>query len=204
MPDSKLYLARHGQTSFNVEGRIGGDSDLTLEGIAQAEKVSELLKNVELAAIYCSNLQRSMHTAAIIYQYHRNSFLTKKPFLAEILAGDFDGMTYSEFEKNFPEQFEARKKDKYNWAFPNGESYKTLTERISPFLDELKSKGGNSLIVSHNAVNRAIIGHLCNLKTEEIPHLKIPQDMAFEITLSDGEIWQIKDKRKIKGYEVLK
>ena len=197
-------MARHGQTSFNVEGRIGGGSDLTLEGIAKAEKVAELLKNAELDVIYCSNLQRSIHTAAIIYQYHRNSFLIKNPCLAEISAGDFDGIIWSEFKKNFPEHSEARKKDKYSWAFPNGESYITLTERISPFLETLKSKEGNSLVVGHNAVNRAIIGYLCSLKTEEIPHLKIPQDMAFEISLTDGKIWQIKDGEKIEGYKISK
>lgn len=204
MPAPKLYLARHGQTSFNIEGRMGGDSDLTLEGIAQAEKVSELLKDVELDAIYCSNLQRSAHTAAIISQYHSNSPPTKKQCLAELSSGDFSGMTYSEFEKKFPEQFKARKKDKYNWAFPNGESYKTLTERIAPFLDILKSKDSNSLVVGHQAVNRAIIGYLCSLETEEIPHLKIPQDMVFEISLADEGIWRIKDGGRIAGYKVLK
>ena len=63
-----LYLVRHGQTSWNLEGRTQGkkDSNLTSLGIKQAKKLGEYFKNIELNEIYCSPLERAYLTARII------------------------------------------------------------------------------------------------------------------------------------------
>lgn len=202
MTELNLYLARHGQTFFNLEDKLGGDSELTPKGIEHAEKISKWLNQYKIDIIYCSPLKRSVQTAEILHKYHQNTPLIKLPELTEVSAGDMDSLTYSEFEKNFPELFKARKNDKYHWVFPNGESYETARQRISPFLDKLRSKKGNFVIIGHQGINRIILGYLLNLPKEETLDIVIPNDVIFEIDLKVLHIHHIKDEQRIKGYIV--
>ena len=201
MAESILYLVRHGQTFFNLENRLGGDSELTPEGLAHAQKIAEYLSHIKLDTIYSSLLKRSVQTAKAIRKSHSNAYLIAVPELAEISAGDLDSVTYEEFEQRFPELFEARNKDKYNWASPNGESYKTAGKRIMPFLDKLKSKEGNFVFAGHQGINRVILGLLLDLSEEQIPYLAIPHDTIFEINLKDlKNIYHIKEGNRAEGY----
>jgi len=199
MTEPKLYLARHGQTFFNLEDRLGGDSELTPKGMEHAEKISKWLNQYKLDTIYCSPLKRSVQTAEILHKYHQDTPIIKVPELSEVSAGDMDSLTYSEFEKKFPELFKARKKNKYCWAFPNGESYETARQRICPFLDKLKHEDGKFVIIGHQGINRTILGYLLNLSKEEIPGIIIPNDIIFEIDLKAPHVYHIKDGQRIKG-----
>ncbi len=203
MTKSKLFLVRHGQTVFNLEDRLGGDSELTPEGIQHAEKVAAALLETSPALIYHSPLKRSRQTAEIIKKYHPNSPLTEVSALVEISCGNIDSLTYAEFEQKFPDLFAAREADRYRWAFPNGESYKTAEDRVKPFLDGLRLLQGNLVIVGHRGINRAILGLLLGLPKEQMPHLVIPNDVLFEIDLeTPGEVYHVKDGQRIPGYVV--
>ena len=67
-----LYLVRHGQTDWNIQGRIQGSTDIELNstGLNQAQKTAELLKNIDFDVIYSSPLKRTVDTAKIINTYH--------------------------------------------------------------------------------------------------------------------------------------
>ncbi|MBL7148268.1 MAG: histidine phosphatase family protein [Nanoarchaeota archaeon] len=197
-----MILVRHGETFFNLEDRLGGDSELTLKGIGHAEKIANWLKESELDSIYCSILKRSIQTAEIIHKYHPSTPLIKVPELREILSGDMDSLTYAEFESRFPKLFKVREKDKYHWSFPNGESYETAKNRVKPFLDGLKSKEGNYVVVGHRGMNRTILGYVLDLPKEEIPYLNIPNDVIFELNLMNQDVYHIKDGRRLKGYKI--
>jgi broad specificity phosphatase PhoE len=200
--ESKLYLIRHGHTFFNLEDRLGGDSGLTSKGKEHAEKIARWLSEFELNVIYCSLLKRSIQTAEIVSKYHPDTPLIKVPELVEISSGDMDSLTYAEFEEKFPDLFEARKKDKYHWAFPNGESYETARERARPFLDGLKSKEGDFVIIGHQGMNRIILGYLLDLSKKEIPYLVIQNNVIFEIDLNNSNVCSIKDGQRVEGYVV--
>ena len=64
----KLYLVRHGETSWNIERKVQGQTDipLTETGVRQAEKVREELKDVAFDICYCSPLMRAKRTAEIV------------------------------------------------------------------------------------------------------------------------------------------
>ncbi len=168
-----IYLTRHGQTYFNLDGRLGGDPDLTPKGRGEAERVAKWLSDIDLECIYSSELRRSVQTAEILHRHHPSIPLTRRPELNELNHGDMDSITYAEFEQGSPELFGARQRDKYFWRFPNGDSYESLTDRIKPFLDELS---GTLAIVGHQGTNRAIIGYILDLPEVQIPHLDIPND----------------------------
>ena len=64
----KLYLVRHGETSWNIERKVQGQTDIPLNetGVRQAEKVREELKSVAFDICYCSPLIRAKRTAEIV------------------------------------------------------------------------------------------------------------------------------------------
>ncbi len=199
MSGAKIYLARHGQTYFNLEDRLGGNSELTPKGFEHAEKVARWLRGVYLNAIYSSTLQRSIQTARVTHQFHPSIPLIQRSELSEISSGDMDSMAYGEFERQFPEQFRARQDDKYHWSFPNGESYETALSRVMPFLDILKSEGRNIAIVGHQGMNRTILGYLLDLPKTEIPYLVTPNDVIFVIEPDDKIVSHIKEGQVFQG-----
>jgi|SRR3989338_8623620 len=175
-----LYLVRHGQTFFNKEERLGGDSELTSIGIQHAEKLAESLKDIPFHKIYCSTLKRSIQTAEIISRFHQNTPLISLPALHEVSSGDMDSLTYDEFNTKFPHLFTERQKDKYHWAFPNGESYGDALKRVKNIIDSLEQI---ILIVGHQAINRTIIGYILSIPSSKIPYLTIPHEDIYVIDL---------------------
>ena len=73
--------------------------------------------------------------------------------LNEIDVGVCDGMTYKEVKEKYPEEFEARDKNKYSYRYPRGESYEDLVARLEPVIMELERQG-SCLVVAHQAVLR--------------------------------------------------
>lgn len=184
-----LYLARHGETVYNTEDRMGGDSSLTEKGLKQAEKIGGFLKNVELDIILCSGLIRSVDTANIIASCQGDVHIKSNKNLNELLTGELDGITYTEFRRKYESLYNQRRNDKFDFSFPGGESYSDLTIRTSQVVEDLLNNEIKEcgLIVGHQAVNRTVLGYLMGLSNHEIPYLIIPQDGIFEINLKGPE-----------------
>jgi len=193
---------RHGQTYFMLENRLGGDSELTPFGFEQAAKISKWLADIDIKAVYCSTLKRSVQTAEVLHKSHPKTPLIQTSELCELSNGDMDSIKYEEFEQEFPKLFKARSQDKYHWCFPNGESYETALLRVKPLLESLKSKNGNYIIVGHQAMNRVILGQLLGLTQSEIPFLVIPNDVVFVIDIKNKKVSHIKDGKSFDGYTI--
>jgi len=202
MNGAKIHLARHGQTYFNLEEILGGDSELTPEGWEHAKKVARSFAGIPLDIIYSSKSIRSIQTAGVLHKRYPGIPLIKIEELHEISYGDLDSMKNSDFEMQHPDLFEARQTDKYNWCPQNGENYELGLERVMPFLDEIKSQGKNSAIVGHQGMNRIILGYLLDLPEAEIPHLVIPNDVFFIINTDDKKVSHIRDGEMVEGYVV--
>ena len=84
----KLFLIRHGQTVWNLEGRYQGDedTDLTSVGISQAELAAKYLSRVNFSCIYTSPLRRTLDTASIIAK-DKNAKILVRENLKEINFG---------------------------------------------------------------------------------------------------------------------
>lgn len=200
---SRLILARHGETFFNLEDRLGGDSELTEKGKEIAEGVARLVSGFKIDTIYCSTLKRSIQSAEIIKKHMPRTGLVEVGALVEINAGDLDSKSYAEFERDFPELFRQRKNDRYNWRFPNGESYADALGRIKGFFDELKEKDGTFLVVGHRGINRLVLEYTLGLAKPQIPKLVIPNKVVFCINLTSKEVYHITPEGKIvSGYVV--
>lgn len=140
-----IYIVRHGQTDYNVEGRYGGRIDVPLNetGIKQAKIVSENLKNIKFDKVFSSPLIRACQTAQIIYK----GKIIKDDRLIERDNGDLEGKLKSEIKDNI--DFNDPNETKYNI-----ESIVDFRKRINNFFDEIikKYSGKNILIVTHAGV----------------------------------------------------
>lgn len=173
-----IFLSRHGESQYNVEGKIGGDSPLSVQGRGYAAALPKLIKDnvgdVPLT-VWTSTLQRTIETA------HQLPYpkLTWKS-LDELDAGVCDGMTYEEIEVAFPEDYAARDNDKYNYRYQGGESYRDVVVRLEPVIMELERQE-NILLVCHQAVIRCLYAYMHGLSQDELPYIKIPLHTVIKL-----------------------
>ncbi len=182
----RLYLARHGQTEFNVQGRIGGDPPLTARGRAQADALARHLAGKRLDWVFTSTRMRSHETAAPVLENHRDAHVMALREFDEIWAGDCENMLYSEIREKMPEVTAQRNANKYSYVYPNGESYAILQERVRRGLRRALFLAGNApfLILGHQAINRVLLSLFLRQRTEDVPYIHIPQNQYYHIQLT--------------------
>lgn len=181
----KIWLTRHGQSLYNVEGKIGGNSDLSIRGAAYthllpavlASRVPSVGGKPVPVAVWTSTLHRTIATAANL-PYPK----VRWKALDEIQSGVCDGMTYADIKEHMPEEHELRKKDKLRYRYPSGESYMDVIQRLEPVVIEVERDRECICIVAHQAVLRALYGYFMNRSLEEVPHIDIPLHTLIELT----------------------
>ncbi|XP_031271771.1 6-phosphofructo-2-kinase/fructose-2,6-bisphosphatase isoform X3 [Pistacia vera] len=178
-----ILLTRHGESRDNVRGRIGGDNVLSDKGEIYAKKLANFiekrLKSERAASIWTSTLQRTILTASPIVGFPKIQWRA----LDEINAGVCDGMTYEEIRKNMPEEYDARKKDKLRYRYPRGESYLDVIQRLEPVIIELERQRAPVVVISHQAVLRALYAYFADRPLKEIPHIEMPLHTIIEIQM---------------------
>ncbi|KIO13119.1 hypothetical protein M404DRAFT_122926, partial [Pisolithus tinctorius Marx 270] len=174
-----IFMSRHGESQFNVEGKIGGDAPLSPRGMEYARALPDLIrKHVGDASltVWTSTLQRTIQTAQDL-PYTK---LTWKS-LDELDAGVCDGMTYEEIEVAYPEDFANRDEDKFNYRYRGGESYRDVVVRLEPVIMELERQE-NILIVGHQAILRCLYAYFHDLPQVDLPYIKIPLHTVIKLT----------------------
>lgn len=166
METRKVYLVRHGKIRLeDDQRRYIGQLDLPLsgEGVRQAESLRKLLGPVGLATVYCSDLARSRQTAAIIAG-DGGVAVTVRRDLREISLGEWEGCTFAEIIRRFPDEFRARGADIGYFRVPGGESFADCSQRVvAAFRDILAKATGDVAIVGHAGVNRLLLCHVLGL-----------------------------------------
>lgn len=181
-----LFLVRHGETYFNQEDRIGGDSELTEKGLAQARALAEYFSKIRIPIIFTSNHIRTLQTATPIAERQEHSSIIALTEFNEIHAGICDGMTYQEIQEQMPEVADARKRNKYGYIYPEGEGYASMEKRIHRGLQKvfyLNNYDDNIMIVGHRAVNRMILSDFVFRQKEEVPYIYMPQDRYYHLQI---------------------
>lgn len=191
-----LYLIRHGETYFNLENRIGGDSDLTENGLAQAMALAIFFKRKKIPLIFTSTKRRTIQTAQPIKDLQEDCTIIPLQEFNEIDSGLCECMSYEEIKETLPEVYAARKKDKYNYIYPLGEGYITMQERISRGIKKalyLSNPSDNIMIIGHRAVNRMILSHFLFRRMKDVPYIYIPQDKFYYISSTPSrKVFQLK------------
>lgn len=171
MDERLIYLVRHGETESQGEGRrYIGHTDLALsaEGARQTRCLGRELSEVQLSAICCSDLQRSLNTAQAVAEGRNVSIWTRSD-LREVNLGEWEGLTFDEARRRYPQEFHRRGVDITEHRPPGGESFTDCSRRaVAAFADILGSTSGNLLIVGHAGVNRVILCYLLGMPLENL------------------------------------
>jgi broad specificity phosphatase PhoE/predicted kinase len=175
-----IWLTRHGESVYNTSGLIGGDPDLTPDGSRYAHELATFLDEREPdrsgVVIYTSSLRRAVQTAAPL---GRRSWPWRA--LDEIDAGVCDGMSYEQIQEQLPEEYAARKRDKFHYRYPRGESYQDIIFRLDPVIIELERTRKPVLVIAHNAVVRALYAYFQGVPRGRCPYLPIPLHTVLEL-----------------------
>jgi probable phosphoglycerate mutase len=153
-----VYLARHGQTAYNLEGRFQGQLPVPLDetGRAQAVDLAERAAEHGFRALWCSPLLRARETADIIAR-RIGLEPTEDGRLMETDAGDWTDRSFAEVQAESPERFAAFAAGDPGFAFPGGESFAQQEERVSAALAEVERGTLPALVVCHGMVIRAAL-----------------------------------------------
>lgn len=157
---TRLLLIRHGATVLSLEDRFAGSTDVALsdEGRRQAKCLGERLSNEPIAAVYCSDMHRAIHTADAIAGPH---LLTPRPqpALREIDHGHWEGRVHQDVEREFAAEYTAWDADPLLVAPPGGETGLAVLARALPALATIVNDHPNDTVavVSHKATNRLLL-----------------------------------------------
>ena len=191
-----LFLIRHGETYFNLEDRIGGDSGLTETGWEQANALGGYFKKKKVPIIFTSKKKRTIETAEPIQRLQENSTIIPLEEFNEIDSGECEAMSYEEIRQKMAHVYSERKKDKYNYIYPNGEGYVSMKKRIDRGIKKALYLSGNSdniMIIGHRAVNRMTLSHFLYRRKEDVPYIYIPQDKFYHIIATQNQkLFQLK------------
>jgi 6-phosphofructo-2-kinase/fructose-2,6-biphosphatase len=174
-----LYFSRHGESEFNVLGKIGGDAPLSPRGRMYAQSLAKHITALNLPAlqVWTSTLQRTKATSAHIQAPQQHL-----PELDEIFSGECENLTYEELSERFPRELALRDHEKLKYRYPQGESYVDVMRRVVPVLNQLECET-NVLTVSHQAVLRCILAYFLETPIEEVPYIHVPLHTIIKITL---------------------
>lgn len=157
----RLYLVRHGVTTWNVEGRLQGQTDtpLSQDGVEQAHRLAARLSKEALDAVYSSDLARALGTAEIIARPHGLT-VAVSPILREAGFGLWEGLTESEIiEQGQEDLWNNYRADSLTHRPPEGESLDDVCARMLGVLQQIKSShpSGTVAVVGHGGSLRAIL-----------------------------------------------
>ena len=187
-----VHLVRHGQTDWNLERRIQGqtNSQLTDLGRQQARDASFKLKNVHIDHVFSSSSTRALETARLIME-GRDIELLPHDALREIQLGHWEGNLYDEIKEREPENYHHFWQDPSQFNVPGAETFHQLQQRGLSVLNELVEKypGRSLLIVSHGAFIKSLLSHI---EGRHLKDLWLPPSMSncchsIIIRNSDGQ-----------------
>jgi len=158
-----LHLIRHGQTNWNLEGRIQGQTDsiLTNNGLQQAQQRALELRDIPFTAAYSSSSIRAHDTAKAILQHHDVS-LSLRDDMREIFLGSWEGNLYKDIEIQQPDNHRHFLKDPSCFNLDGAETFYQVQERASAALNTIVSQHPEEevLLVSHGVWIKTILAHI--------------------------------------------
>ncbi|XP_073978129.1 6-phosphofructo-2-kinase/fructose-2,6-bisphosphatase-like [Rhodnius prolixus] len=186
MRKKTLYFTRHGESEFNLLGRIGGDTDLSPRGHFYATLLAKYFNSnkIENLRVWTSEKKRTKQTANGI-----KAPVESLAPLNELDAGICEGMTYEEIQMKFPQEFAWRDQDKLRYRYPWGESYIDIMSRLELVLLELERED-SLLVISHQAVLRCVLGYFLNTESDKVPYLGVPLHTVIKLTIN-GYDWNV-------------
>ncbi len=159
MSATRIVLVRHGESEWNTAGRFQGHADppLTAAGRTQARELAERLADVQIAAIYTSDLRRAAETAGVLGERFALE-VRVDPGLREIDVGSWSGLTRDEVRERYPDGWTRWLAGEIGH---DGETSEQLTERVVASVERIGAAHPEAtvVVVSHGGSIRALRRH---------------------------------------------
>jgi broad specificity phosphatase PhoE len=176
-----VYVVRHGQTDWNLQGRIQGGTDnpLNATGREQAATLGRTLAAVRIDAVYTSSHQRARQTADV---FEGRAPIRPMDELRERFFGKFEGASDKD-----PVILADWNRRRFTWddAMDGGETLESQSRRAEAALRQIVARhpdGGTIVIVGHGGINPLLVSHLIGVP---------PQEGASAINQANDEIYRI-------------
>lgn len=194
MRPTHLILIRHGETFWNAEGRLQGQSDspLTPRGVAQAQAIARRLQHEAFSALYASHLQRVLDTAAPIAATSGHP-VQVDPRLQERAYGIFEGLTHAEASVQHAAVYQEYQTNlSPDFAIPQAESTSQMLARGLTVFTELAEchPGERIVIVSHGSFLRVMLSHMLGIPLDIKQRFRLANGSLSEATWRAGE-WNV-------------
>lgn len=184
----RLWLVRHGETEANVAGLYSGHAPtpLTERGIAQAQTLGRLLRNVPVDNVLCSELERARHTTQLILG-DREIPVRNMPELNEMFFGDWEMRHHRVLAREDAENYAVWCNDWQNATPTNGEGFQAFSLRVERFIAQLDDYKmcQNLLVVSHQGVLSVLIARLLSMPAAAMWHFRVEQGCWSAIDFCD-------------------
>ncbi len=183
----KFILIRHGQTDMNKDQLYYGRLDVPINetGKEQAENTRKNLIELEIDydKIYSSPMKRAYETAEIVN--YKNLEIEKDDELREMDFGIFEGLSYKEIMKKYPEEMEKLKKDWKTYSYVTGENPFMLQKRALKFLEKI-DKNKNNMVVTHWGIICTLLSFLFSSELEGYWKYQVKNGGIVIIEFADG------------------
>ena len=195
-----VYIIRHGETDWNREGRLQGDTDNSLNeaGRSQARDMARQLAGVNVDHIYPSGLARAIETAEV---FRARAPMTPMPLLNERSRGMYEGKVADEVADEFRPRFHDLDDD-----MDGGESLRSIADRVSLATREIVAAhpGGTVMIVGHSGVNPLVIAELAGIPPEQaIADISQSNDEVFKVQAYPNDtvsMWKMVTRDRLEDF----
>lgn len=190
-----IYYVRHGETDWNIAGRLQGRHDVPLNarGRGQASHCGEILRDLfaeehrdpaslDYVASPLGRARKTMELLRTAMGLPPEGYQVD-PQLAEISFGDWEGFTIKQLHARDPQRIAQREHDKWHFLPPNGESYEMVAARMRAWYDTLSR---DTVAVAHGGTARGLMASLGIARPAAAPLVDIAQGVVY--VFRDGEL----------------
>ncbi len=178
-----IYMIRHGETPWNVEGRYQGQLDppLTENGRQQAQATAEHLASLDFEAVYSSDLARASQTAEALT--HKTGLpIQFDPRLREIHQGEWQGVLIDDIRAGWPDEIHGWEHDPWQHYPPGGERLQELQARLFAAIDDIAAR--------HPQGKVAVFSHKLPIALLKIRYQGHPPEQIWSLLPANGA-WEI-------------
>ncbi len=184
-----IYYIRHGETDWNVEGRLQGHQNIPLNarGRAQASHCGELLRGLlagdgrdpatlDYVSSPLERARQTMELARPALGLAPDGYRIEQR-LIEISFGNWEGFTIAQLRDSNPQRVAAREYDKWHFVAPGGgESYQAVSARMRDWYDSLTR---DTVVTAHGGTARGLIASLGIARPAVAPLIDIAQGVVY-------------------------
>jgi probable phosphoglycerate mutase len=181
-------LWRHGQTTWNVERRFQGQTDIPLDetGEAQAEYTARRLATLRPDAIFSSDLARAQQTAEALSKLTGLTIAPDKD-LRERFGGAWEGLSDQEIRERYPAE-------RATWNPPNGEPTAAVADRVAAAFTRIAGtldRGQLAVVVSHGAALRLGMERILGLPAQGVGVLGTLANCSWSVLSLVDTHWRL-------------